>query len=75
MTYTLLFVFLALYVMNKAHVSPIYWIVWIEINFFGKTLIPEIITSGMIIYYLILRMGLWKSMFEIKVVGNRMDFL
>lgn len=43
-----------------------FWVVWLEVNFFGQTLLPEIICTFIIGSYIIWRLKLWRLMSEIK---------
>lgn len=44
-------------------------IVWLEVNIFGKTILPELYTCLMVGGYITWRIWLWKSQLGIKTIG------
>jgi hypothetical protein len=44
------------------------WIVWLEVNIFGKTILPELLCFSLFSGYLMWRIMWWKSMLEIRVL-------
>jgi len=55
-------------------------IVWLEVNIFGQTILPEIFTCfwifGCILWIIMFRMITWKKlMFVINPIGKGKDFM
>ena len=47
------------------------WLVWLEVNLFGQTILPELFTVSAIGLYLFMRIQ-WILMLKISQNGNRM---
>ena len=47
------------------------WLVWLEVNLFGQTILPELFTVFAIGLYVIMRIQ-WRLMLGISQNGNRM---
>jgi hypothetical protein len=48
------------------------WIVWLEVNYFGQTILPELFTVLMICGYVFVGIQ-WKLMLGINQNGNKRD--
>ena len=55
--------------------NPVLFIVWLEINITGETILPELFTCFWFGVYIIWRFMSWKSMSEIKKLGVEKGFM
>jgi hypothetical protein len=51
------------------------FIIWLEINKYGQTNLPEIYTGVIFTMYVMWRLTIWKLMLEIRRHGSRKDIM
>ena len=67
MAYAILWLFLAV----TRGIPITTFIIWLEVNYYGQTMMPEYFTGGMIAMYICGRCIIWRSISGINISGNR----
>ena len=67
-------IFLILFII-KLPIPLMGGIIWLEVNVYGKTFLPELLVLIQTLIYLLWRVLWWKLMLETKTDGDKMDII